>query len=88
MIDTLQATGVGFKNKVLNASLASISRLLQALNIAYPRIADMRKYPHRGPQDALALANLLEERCRQLLEAVALLRHVAQAMIEAAKGGA
>ena len=82
MIKTSQPTRTLYPDETVNAALASVSRGLRSLDIAYSRISDMRKYPNRCVQDALALADLLEGRCTDLLQVIALLRHVAQSAID------
>ena len=66
----------------LTEAFLKVRRSLLYLNeVAVPKL----KPPEFSPENAIALADAYEERCGQLLQAVALLRHEAQNAIKTRK---
>ena len=64
-------------NTALDSALSNVSRKLHTLDIVFPQIARIRKFPHQAPEDALVLADLVEQRAAALILGARLLRCVA-----------
>ncbi len=72
-------------NTALDSALSNVSRKLHTLDIVFPQIARIRKFPHQAPEDALVLADLVEQRAAALILGARLLRCEAERVQESRK---